>query len=163
MPSSSRKPTIRYRCTGMRGCHRLPVGADIIRPQAAIRYRRNPARKCSPITVGEGLAPPARGNRRFSSAPGRMREPTQYRRAGQAPPLRWGQGFYRYRCVAKGRGSDLWPPCLKGAGTADLPRGRDWGIRSSAPARGEPYPPVSSQARCHPAALSKCAGGTFVA
>ncbi len=48
------------------------VGAAISRPQAAIRYKCPPMRKCSPITVGEGLAPPSRGNRRFSPSPGRI-------------------------------------------------------------------------------------------
>ena len=77
------------------------VGADaLIGPQACVAAQASHDVQTSPPAVGEGLAPPARGNRRFSSAPGRMREQTLCRRAGQAPPLRNGRTFCLYTYIS---------------------------------------------------------------
>ena len=80
-------------------------------------------------SVGDGvLDVPRGGTDVFALRPGEPGKPALYRRAVEsARPY--------------GMARSARPPCLKGAGTADPPRGRDWGIRSSAPARGEPNPP----------------------
>ena len=53
-------------------------------------------------------------------------------------------GHSKWHNIQKTKGAASRPPCLKGAGMADLPRGHDWGIHSFATACGGPQSPRPS-------------------
>ena len=139
-------PLRRNLCRNDRAGHEQPATCDADQSSHDARLYEPPFSKGSLEIARVNLARPASGRavaQRLRGAAARLGRTLSvtarpYTRCASSP-----------RGGAKCAGS-LWPPCLKGAGTADPTRGRDWGIHSSATACGEPYPPAPVCELGHP-------------